>query len=452
MSMEMKKAELVDWEALAQEATTHLQALLRYDTTESETEAILYLRDQLAAEGVETQIFEPAPGRQSLWAKLSGNGNKRALLLLSHVDVVPVERARWTVDPFGGEIRDGYVYGRGAVDMKSMTAKQLALFLHFARQQKAGTFLDRDLVLLAVADEERSSRLGMEWIVKERPDLVKDAEYSLNEGGGFALELGGKRVYVCETAQKGRLELALRASGKPGHASVPHQENALLQLCRAVGRAGRGLPMHVTPTMRRFLSVLASTQEQPRRALLPLLQNPLLSEQILKAFPGSTADPLRAMLHNTVTPTMFHAGQASNVIPSQVVATLDGRLLPGQTPESFLQEVRQQLADSSIQIEAQVIAKGHEQTSETPLFAAIEKAVGQHDPGAVVAPYLFPGLTDSRFLVPLGVCAYGFDPMQPESGWPSPQTLAHGHDERISLANIGFGLRVLSDVIQALCA
>src|SRR5436309_15379250 len=251
----------LNWNALTNEAVRHLQELIRCNTTNppgNEGPAIAYIHQWLRAEGIDARIVEPTVGRPSLWARLAGNGSKRPLLLLSHVDVVPVERERWTVDPFGGEIHNGYIYGRGAVDMKGMTAKQLTLFLHLARAaHETGQALDRDLLRLSVADEEQHGTHGMAWIAEHAPELI-DAEYALNEGGGFALEFGGKRIYVCATAEKGRAIVTLRAKGSPGHGAVPHQHNAIVRLAGALHRlAFAPLPLHITATMRQFIAAVA---------------------------------------------------------------------------------------------------------------------------------------------------------------------------------------------------
>lgn len=443
----------LNWDALTNEAVKHLQALIRCNTANSpgnEGPAISYIHERLIAEGIDARIIEPTPGRPNLWARLQGLGSKRPLLLLSHVDVVPVEREHWTVDPFGGEICDGYIYGRGAVDMKGMTAKQLTLFLYLSRRvNETGEPLDRDLILLVVADEEHNSTHGMAWIAEHEPALL-DAEYALNEGGGFTLNLRGQRIYVCATAEKGRVLVTLRARGLPGHSAVPHNNHAITRLARALHRlAASPLPLHATTTVQQFIHALAQTQPQPKRLLLPQILNPLFSETVLRTLPDvSTANGLRAMLHNTASPTMLEAGTALNVIPSEAVAHLDGRIIPGQTVETLVQELRARVSDPHVEISTELIALGHESSADTELFRAIKTAIATHDPGAMVVPYLLPALTDSRFLVKRGVAVYGFDPMQPEPGWPGPLKMAHGHDERISVANIEFGLRVLYDAIM----
>lgn len=446
----------LDWGALVAEAQRHLQALLRCDTVNppgNEHLAAAYLREQLIAEGIEPRLIEPSPGRVSVWARLPGTGAARPLLLVSHTDVVPVERDQWSADPFGGEERDGFIYGRGAVDMKDMLALELTLLLHFARQAKArGQQLSRDLILLAVADEEDGGTHGMAWIVEHQPELV-EAEYALNEGGGMGLNFGKQRIYLCEMAQKGAIRVTLRARGAPGHAALPHNESAVARLATAVSRvASSPLPMHLIPTTRRFIQAIAATQPQPQRSLLLQTMNPLLSEVVLDRMPDrNIANALRALLHNTASPTILQAGSALNVIPSEAIARLDCRIIPGQTVESLTSELRVRIGDPNVAIEAEPNSPGYEMAL-TPLFTAIQHAIAQEEPDALVAPYLFPAVSDSRFLAPRGVIPYGFVPHRPEPGVPPVQSLAHGHDERVSVANLEFGLRVLHSVIRQLSA
>ncbi|MGZ3625181.1 MAG: M20/M25/M40 family metallo-hydrolase [Ktedonobacteraceae bacterium] len=442
----------LDWEALIQETKRHLQALLRCDTTNppgNEALAAAYIREQLVAEGIEPRLIEPAPGRVSVWARLPGSGMSRPLLLVSHTDVVPVERDKWHADPFGGEERDGFIYGRGAVDMKGMLAMELTLFLHFSRQaQVSDQRLDRDLFLLSVADEEVGAKYGMSWIVENEPELV-DAEYALNEGGGMGVDFGKQRVYLCEMAQKGSIHITLRAKGAPGHASIPHADSAIARLARALTRiTSAPLPMRIIPTSRRLIEILAATQTQPRRSLLLQVMNPLLSERVLGLLPDQdTANALRAMLHSTASPTLLHAGTALNVIPGEATAQLDCRIVPGETVKTLTAALRKRIRDPKVAVEADFFSHGYEMHI-TPLFTAIQRAIAAQEPDALVAPYLFPAVSDSRFLAPRGVTAYGFVPHRPEPGVPPVQSLAHGHDERVSIANLEFGLKVLHSVIS----
>lgn len=267
----------------------------------------------------------------------------------------------------------------------------------------------------------------------------------------MGVDFGKQRLYLCEMAQKGAVHITLRAKGAPGHASIPHGDNAIARLARALMRVtSTPLPVHVIPTTRRFLQVLAATQSQPRRSLLLQLMNPLLSERVLALLPDrDTANALRAMLHNTASPTRLQAGNALNVLPSEATAQLDCRIIPGQTVETLTAELRRRIRDPQVAVEADDFSPGYE-LRPTALFTAIEHAITAQEPGALVAPYLFPAVSDSRFLAPRGITAYGFVPHRPETGVPPVQSLAHGHDERVSIANLEFGLRVLYAVIEEL--
>ncbi len=431
-----------------QETVSRLQNLLRINTINppgNEDVAAAYLQQLFNEAGIENAIVEPFPRRTSIWARLKGNGNKKPLLLVSHLDVVPVEQEKWSVDPFGGEIIDSMIYGRGAVDMKQMTAIQLTLLLYFAQLQKDQQFtLDRDLIFLSVADEERGGEAGMQWIIKNKPEWV-DAEFALNEGGGSGVQIGGKRIYPCEAAQKGPFPVTLRVTGEPGHGSIPHQNNALAILARAVHRvAAKPLPLHITETSRQFFAKIAKTQRMPQQLMLQLAANPVFANTIYNALPDQNlANVFRAMTHNTASPTVMHAGQAHNVIPGEASVHLDCRLIPGQNQADIERELRERIQDPRVHIEVDDGLPGYEFSSKTPIFAAISRATAKEDPDGIVAPYLFPAVSDSRFLARAGVTCYGFIPMKPETGVPPIQLLAHGHDERISIANVEFGLRVL---------
>ncbi len=431
-----------------QETVLRLQNLLRINTINppgNEDVAAAYLKQQFSEAGIENAIVEPFPRRASIWARLKGNGKKKPLLLVSHLDVVPVEQEKWKVDPFGGEIIDSMIYGRGAIDMKQMTAMQVTLLLYFAQLQKEHQYiLDRDLIFLAVADEECGGDAGMQWIIQNKPEWIA-AEFALNEGGGSGVQLGAKRIYPCEAAQKGPFPVTLRVTGEPGHGSIPHQNNALAILSRAVHRvAAKPLPLHITNTSRQFFARIAQTQRQPQQQLLRLATNPVLANSVHAVLPDQNlANVFRAMTHNTASPTVMRAGQAHNVIPSEASVLLDCRLIPGQNQNDIKRELRERIRDPRVHIEVGDGLPGYEFSSKTPVFAAIERAIAQEDSEGAVAPYLFPAVSDSRFLARAGVTCYGFIPHKPEAGVPPIQLLAHGHDERISIANVEFGLRVL---------
>ncbi|MDQ7793205.1 MAG: M20/M25/M40 family metallo-hydrolase [bacterium] len=429
------------------ETIGYLQDLIRIDTTNppgNESAAARYLAERLAAEGVAAEVVEPAPGRGSVVARLRAEGSRPedALLLLSHLDVVPAEPAGWRRDPFGGELVDGEVWGRGALDTKSLTALWLTLFLKIKREKLP---LRRDLIFAATADEEMGGALGVRWLVENRPELL-EAGWCLNEGGGFAVELGGVTYYPFQSAEKSPCWMTLRVRGTPGHASMPRRDNAVVRLAEAVARIGRArLPFHLTGTARLFVEGLAAVQEEPMAGLIRSLLDPERADAVLDGLPDDNlAAMLRAMLRNTASPTVLRAGEKTNVIPSIAEAQVDCRILPGQTPASIRRELLAALEGGpEVELELGLSGEPTESPVETELAASIERALARHSPGAHPVPFLVPGATDSRFLRPRGVVCYGFAPTLPDVDI----RLIHGHNERIGVNTLDFALAVLADVL-----
>lgn len=440
----------IDWDAVRDEVTTHLCHLIRCNTTNPpghETVAARYLAEVLEKEGIPAQVLESSPGRGNLVARLRGNGQEEPLLLLSHLDVVPAEADKWTHPPFSGAVVDGYVWGRGAVDTKNLTAIELMTLLLLKR---SGRKLRRDVILAATADEEAGGRAGATWLVKHHLDLIK-APYCINEGGGIGLLLNGKRVYLCQTAEKGTARFKVTATGSPGHGSIPRDDNAVVLLAEAVARIGRtSLPGHLTPTMTRFLQELMAVMglELSPELVLNLASDRANLQEILGD--PYLADMLYAMLHNTASPTILDAGTRINVIPSTATAQVDGRILPGQTEESFRQELESILAGLNVTIEFMQSGPALENPVESPLYEAIVAATQANDPGSVVVPFLVTGGTDAKSLAPAGIRVYGFAPMK-EDPTDRVFNLAHAHNERISVANLEFGVRVLYDIVDRFC-
>ncbi len=437
---------------IADMATRFLRGLIRFDTTNppgNELPAAEYIASILHQEGIEPVVLQSAPGRGNVLARLCGNGSARALLLMSHLDVVPADPHEWDRPPFSAEVADGYVWGRGAVDTKQLTAMQLATMLTLKKEDIP---LKRDIVLAATADEEAGGVQGMGWLTQHHAEWF-DCEYALNEGGGFGLDVWGQRFYVCQTGEKGVCWMKLTAHGKPGHGSIPHSDNAVAKLSAALARLSQArLPQHRTTTVKRLVRSVAASQPFPVSWLLPLALHPTLEKPVLQYFEDQSelAAVLRATLHNTVSPTMLHAGHTINIIPGEATAALDGRLMPGQQPEDLLREIHPYIGD---EIEVEVVGRslGYESEPGSRLFDLVGDVLAQHDPGSQVVPYLVPGATDGRFLAERGVKVYGFSPARPEPDWPVLE-LAHGRNERISLDNIEFGTRVLYDVVRRLCA
>lgn len=429
-------------EQVQDEVTRHLQELIRRNTVNppgNETQAAEYLLAMAQSAGIDAQILESAPGRGNFVARIPGRGKARPLLLMGHSDVVSVEADKWTHDPFGGEIADGYVWGRGAGDMKDLVACELMVMLLVARQ---GLQLDGDLIMMTAADEEAGGRFGAGWMWRNHRDLI-DAEFAINEGGGLPITVGGQRFYACQTAEKGIARLRLAAHGAPGHASVPLSDTAMLH----AGRALAALTEHTLPT------VMTRTVESMLRALgaalgpdfAPQLDAMLAdpSWENLSHFPGSEAEKraLYATTRNTAVPTIIHGGHRINVIPSEVVIDVDGRILPGQDPERFAADVRT-LVGADADVELLHASAGLEADPDSSLFQTIGAVMADLDEGAQVVPYLVSGGTDARHLPDVKV--YGFMPLREH---PEDFERIHSHDERVAVADLAFGTRALYEIV-----
>ncbi len=435
-----------DWASVRDEVTRLLQGLLRHNTVNppgNELACARYLAAFLGEHGVDATILEASPGRANLVARVQGAGHGRPLLLFSHFDTVPVERERWTQDPFAGSLVDGYIYGRGAVDMKQMIAMSALTLVLLKRH---GIVPPRDVIMGVVADEEVGGEHGADWLVTNHPDLIR-AEYALNEVGGFTIHIAGRKLYPIEVAEKGGCRVLLRAEGEPGHASVPNPDSAPAKLGRAVYRlATTPLPQHNTPAAVAFLRTFARALPFPASLAVRALLNRRVSPLALAAVGGSpaVARAISASLRNTATPTILQAAVKSNVIPSVAMAEVDGRVLPGMTHERFRREV-QDAAGPGVTVETSDFFPGIAWEIDTPLFRRLGETLRRLDPAAVPVPWLNPAITDSRFLARLGITCYGFvpTPLQPGESFAS---LFHGHDERISVDALLFGTRAIFDV------
>ncbi|NTU62815.1 MAG: M20/M25/M40 family metallo-hydrolase [Chloroflexi bacterium] len=439
-----------NWPEITSEAIRYLQDLLCLDTTNppgNELPAAEYLAGVLSAEGYEPIVLEAAPQRGNLVTRFRGDGSLPPLLLYTHTDVVPAEPAHWTHPPFAGEIADGFVWGRGALDMKSVAVMQLMTMLLLKRHNVA---LHRDVIFAATADEEIDSDVGADWLVTQHPDLVR-AEYGLSEMGGYTLYLEGKKFYPVMTAEKGTCWLKVCARGTPGHGSVPHADHAVLHLVHAIDRVmSHPLPLHFTATASTYVQRLARSVGGTTGLLLSAALNPLLHDAALKAIPDrALADALHAILHNTVSPNQLRAGYKANVIPSEAEAILDGRMLPGFDVESFLAEVRPRLGEG-IEITIEHSSPPLEVSSDTPLFRLIEQQIARADPGAIAVPYMMAGATDAKLFAKLGTQCYGYAPLKLQPDTPF-DGLVHGHDERVSVDAFAFGVKLLYETVCDFC-
>ncbi len=441
----------MNWDSVRDEVVRLMQDLVRFDTTNppgNETQCIEYIATLLKREGIEPVVLESAPRRGNLVTRLKGDGSLPPLLLMGHVDVVPAEASHWQQPPFSGDLLDGIVWGRGATDMKQMVAMELMTMLLLHR---AGVALRRDVILMANADEETGGKRGAGFIAQRHPDLIRDAEYAINEGGGTSIELGGKLFFVCSTAEKGSARFTVRGRGEPGHASQPHTRNSILPLSRALVRLiETPLPLHVTVTARAHVETMAHYLNGDLSAALSGLLDPATHDTAMAALP--LAEPVKrrlsAALHNTATPTILRAGTKINVIPALAECDVDCRILPGTTPASLEREVRAVVGDE-VELGFGPVYAPLESDPNSPLFETIRDVLAEHEPGSALVPGLITGGTDAKCVSPLGIKVYGFVPMRYEG--PSMTGLAHNHNERVSVANLAFGTRVLYDVVSRFC-
>ena len=438
----------VDWNVVWDEVITYMRNLLRLDTRNppgNETLAAEYLRGILEQEDIACEIVGPGPDRGSIVAKLKGDGSAPPLLLMSHTDVVAVEPEKWTHDPFAAEITDGFIYGRGALDMKHMVTMELMTMLLLKR---VGVPLKRDVIFMAAADEEVGGHNGAGWVAQNRPELIQ-AEYALNEGGGIAFEINGRRYYTVQTAEKGAARFRLRATGKPGHGSMPHDENAILKLAEVIGRLrNHQPPAHFSASFRGFVTGIASAQPpEVAQMILAILASEDTADAAIDALPVDNLQKLvlRAMAHNTIAPTLLQAGSQINVIPSEAEVSLDARILPGWTTEMFLEEIRT-IFGEDIDVEFIDPDLALEADPASPLFDLIKDVVREHDPEAIVIPTLIVGGTDAQRVAGLGIKVYGFAPEMFISGLNDLDRI-HGHDERINIRSLQWGTHVLYDVV-----
>jgi acetylornithine deacetylase/succinyl-diaminopimelate desuccinylase-like protein len=438
----------IEWDVVGDEVITYVRNLLRLDTRNppgNETRAAEYLRGILEREGIDCEIVGPGPDRGTIVGRLKGDGSASPLLLMSHTDVVAVEPEKWTHDPFAADIDDGFIYGRGAMDMKHMVTMELMTILLLKR---AGVPLKRDVIFMAAADEEVGGHQGAGWVAHHRPELIQ-AEYAINEGGGNALEINGRRYYTVQTAEKGAARFRLRAKGKPGHGSVPHEDNAILKLVQMLSRLeGRQPPVHFSASFRGLITGIASAQPpEVAQVILAILANEQTADGAIDALPMDDLlkQELRAMIRNTVAPTVLRAGSQINVIPSEAEALLDGRIVPGWTTQMFLEEIRSIFGEDA-DIEFIDPNEALEADPASPLFEVIKGVMREHDAEATVVPTLLVGGTDAQRVAGLGTKVYGFAPEMYLSGLNDWDRI-HGHDERINIRSLQWGTRVLYDVV-----
>ena len=421
-----------------------LARLLRFDTTNppgNERECIDWIRELLEGLGCEVKVVAAQPERPSLIARLPGAGSSPPLLLQGHVDVVAA-RGQWSHPPFAGEIQDGFIWGRGALDMKGGVAMMLAAFM---RAKASGLRPPGDVILCLMADEEAGSTLGAEFLVSEHPELFAGVRYSIGEFGGFRMAIGGRSFYPIMVAEKQLCWSKATLRGPAGHGSMPIRGGAMGSLGRLLERLdGRRLPVHVPAVTRSMVEAIAAELPAPVAAPLKGLLRPVLTDRVLAVLGerGRVFDPL---LHNTVSPTVVGGGEKVNVIPGEVSVELDGRLLPGFAPEQLFAELR---ALAGVEMELEVTR--HDPVAAEPdlaLFDTLAASLRELDPAAKAIPLLLPGVTDGRFFSRLGIQTYGFLPMQLPPDIPFMQ-LIHAENERLPEGAVEFGTSAIERVLE----
>jgi acetylornithine deacetylase/succinyl-diaminopimelate desuccinylase-like protein len=459
---------VVDWDHATEECVEHLRALIRIpsvnppglpggaagrDSSGGEAAAAAYCAEVLAGAGIAAELLETAPGRGSCFARLRATvpDPEPPLILLSHLDVVPVEADSWSRDPFGAELVDGVVWGRGAVDMKDMLAMELSVVLALHR---SGVELRRDVILAAVADEEAGGEFGALHWVRTRPELFADgagrpAAAALNEVGGYSMTIGGRRAYAIQVAEKGIIWTRLRATGTPSHGSMPSPDNAAIKLAEAVTRlVAAPRPARLIPVVRRFfdglgLGEVASLAERgeddaARDALARAVDDPVVRRS------------LDAMLRDTVTPNVIHVGKKVNVVPGVGEAEIDVRTLPGTDQAAFLAHL-QEIAGDGVTVESVLTMPPIEWPADSEIVELMDAALRRADPEGTPLPMMITPGTDAKALGLLGIPTYGFAPLRLDGDVPF-LALFHGNDERIPVSALRFGLPVLFEVVERFVA
>lgn len=434
----------IDWADVEKQATDILSAYIQIDTTNppgNESAAAQFLADRFRQAGIDVETFEAAPGRGSVLARLTGSGGGRPVILLNHLDVVPANSDGWDMPPFSGTVRDGYVYGRGALDCKGVgTIDAMALLL----LKSHGITLKRDVIFLGTADEETGGKMGAGWMVDNHFDRFADAGAVLNEGGAIEVLANGKRAYAVAVAEKTPCWLRLTATGRPGHGSAPGKETAVTRLVRALERTRLYRPaLRVTPEVQAYYAALAPLQDDARRKQYTDLRSALRNEKFRTTFLDKGHDA--ALVHNTITPTVLTGSQKTNVIPRTASAELDCRLLPGESPATFVDTVRHVINDPDVSVDVLLNFPPSASPTDTPLYAALQRTAAREQ--LPVVPSVLTGFTDSHYFREKGITSYGFVPFVLTDDEGSRE---HGINERLSTENLREGTRRLLELLQTL--
>jgi len=434
----------INWADVENEATEFLSAYIQIDTSNppgNEIAAARFLAGRFRKAGIDTEVFESEPSRGSVLARVKGSGALRPIILLSHLDVVPAKADGWDVPPFSGTVRDGYVYGRGAIDCKGPgTVEAMALLL----LRRHGIKLKREVIFLGTADEETGGQLGAGWMVTHHFDAFQNAEFVVNEGASVRVLADGSRAYEVAVSEKTPCWLRLTTTGPPGHGSAPPPETAVTRLIRALERARLyQAPLRVTPEVQAYYAALAPTQTGERRERYKDLRAALVDEDFRRSFLQDPHDA--ALVHDTVAPTVLNGSSKTNVIPSTASAELDCRLLPGEDPQAFVRAITDVIADPEVNVSVLLNFPPSSSPIDTPFYAAVW-ALAERD-AVPVAPSVLTGFTDSHYFREKGIASYGFIPFDLSH---EEMRREHGVNERISTRNLREGTQRLMDILQIL--
>ena len=422
-----------------------LQNLIRFDTTNppgNEVHCVAYIDSLLTEAGFETTSLAKDPDRPNLIARLKGRGAAPPLLLYGHVDVVTTANQDWTHPPFDGEVADGYVWGRGALDMKGGIAMMLAAFLRAKVENLAPA---GDIVLAILSDEEAGGDYGADYLVRNHAQHFEGIRYAIGEFGGFSMYIGGRKFYPIQVAEKQSLWMKATLRGPGGHGAFPARGGTMAKLARLLHSLEQSrLPVHITPVARQMIESIAAAVPSPIDSVFVQLLDPNLTDSVLDQL-GQQGLVFDALLHNTVNATIVHGGEKINVIPSEITLSLDGRLLPGCSPDSMIAELRQIIGDDA---ELELIR--HDPGPAEPemgLFDTLGQVLCELDSGGIPMPLLLAATTDARIFSQLGIQTYGFLPMNLHEEFDFLQ-LIHAADERIPIESVDFGTDAIYRVLQ----
>lgn len=447
----MVKVQDIDWKDYTEEAKELLTELIQIDTANppgNETEAAKFLQKLFQKEGIAGEILEPQKGRGSFLARLTGEKTGPKLMLLSHTDVVPVtDPKKWKYPPFSGKVAAGYIWGRGALDMKCMTAMEAMVFLLFKRLKIK---FSGELIFAATADEEKGGGLGVGWLVKEHPKKMK-ADYVLNEGGGMPISINNKTFYTIENVEKGLWWIKVKIKGLSGHGALPHENNALAKGAFIIDRISKHkFPKMISPSVRGFITKIAEAFGSQGRKLAESILDLSKEVDLKKALKDTLLDPnlINAFIRTTVSPTMIHAGIKENVIPDSCEFVLDCRFVPGYSQDEIFKTINELAAgfEEDMEIETLQYHAASESSIDTEFYQILKQTILEELPDVQVVPLMLTGATDSRFLRGLGALSYGFCPLSTKMSLSERAKLIHSDNERIDLESLDLGIRLLTKV------